>query len=281
MADRPSWTGAVIFAGFPIYLRAFPLVQSRAAGSFKSLCPCHQAPIKQNKVCAHSGDVIESGALLKGVETSKDAYAVLEPDAVEFIRASESSDTVEVERFAPRDSLPLTYALGRYRLVPNAKMPGSEGPAGIFWNGLMATERAAVVPGFVPRSSSRDQLAVIVADVYGLDLLWLPYHAELKTPPEWAPEANEQAGEMFEAFVEQAGYTMDDFSWPTYESHYEARRNEAIATALSGAPIPTAPAEDTAAAPVPDLMAAMQAALGATKKAPAKKAPAKKKAVKA
>lgn len=264
MADRPTWTGAVIFAGFPIYLRAFQLVQSRAAGSFKSLCPCHQVPIKQHKVCAHTLEVVDTADLLKGIETSKDAYRVLDPAAVDFIRANEANDTVEVERFAPVDSLPLTYALGRYRLVPNAKMPGSEGPAGIFWNGLRATERAAVVPGFVPRSGSRDQLAVITADVYGLDLLWLPYHAELKTPPEWAPDENEQAGEMFEAFAEQAGYTMDDFSWPQYESSYEKRRNEAIATATSGAPLPAAD-DDEKPAPVPDLMAAMQAALGSAK----------------
>jgi non-homologous end joining protein Ku len=144
----------------------------------------------------------------------------------------------------------------------------------------MATERAAVVPGFVPRSGSRDQLAVIVADVYGLDLLTLPFQSELRAPPEWAPETNEQAGAMFEQFTEQAGYTMDDFSWPAYESGYEARRSEAIEKALKGE-IVTVDAGATPKPAVPDLMAAMQAALGATKKAPAKKAPAKKKAVKA
>jgi DNA end-binding protein Ku len=280
MADRPTWTGAVIFAGFPIYLRAFPLVQSRAAGSFKSLCPCHHLPIRQHKVCADTGEVVDNADLLKGVETAKDQYAVLDPEAVEFIRTSESSDTVDVERFAPRDSLPLTYALGRYRLVPNTKMPGSEGPAGIFWNGLMATERAAVVPGFVPRSGSRDQLAVIVADVYGLDLLTLPFQSELRIPPEWAPEENEQAGTMFEQFATQAGYTMDDFSWPNYASGYESRRNEAIEKALKGE-IVTAAAAPSKAPAVPDLMAAMQAALASAPKPPAKakaKAKAKPKA---
>lgn len=278
MAARPSWTGAVIFAGFPIYLRAYPIVQSRAAGSFKSLCPCHHQPIKQHKVCATTGDVVDNADLLKAVEPTKGNFVALDPDAVEFIRTADSSETVEVERFAPRDSLPLTYALGRYRLCPNDKMPGSEGPAGIFWNGLRATERAAVVPGFIPRAGARDQLAVIVADVYGMDLLWLPYHAELIDPPEWAPDENEQAGEMFEAFVGQAGYNMDDFSWPQYASGYEARRNEAIEKALSGAPLPAAPAP-TAAPAVPDLMAAMQAALAsAPKPAPKKKPAAKKKA---
>jgi non-homologous end joining protein Ku len=277
MADRPTWTGAVIFAGFPIYLRAFPLVQSRAGGSFKSLCPCHHLPIKQHKVCSNTGEVVDNGDLLKGVETAKDQFAVLDPDAVEFIRSSEGSDTVEVERFAPRGSLPLTYALGRYRLVPNEKMPGSEGPVGIFWNGLMATERAAVVPGFVPRSGSRDQLAVIVADVYGLDLLTLPFQSELRAPPEWAPETNEQAGAMFEQFTEQAGYTMDDFSWPAYESGYEARRSEAIEKALKGE-IVTVDAGATPKPAVPDLMAAMQAALAST---PAKKPAAKKPRAKA
>lgn len=274
MADKPSWTGAIIFAGFPIYLRAYPLVQSRAAASFKSLCPCHHEPIKQHKVCATTGDVVDSADLLKAVEPTRNQFVALDPEAVEFIRASEGADTVEVERFSPRDSLPLTYALGRWRLVPNDKMPGSEGPAGIFWNGLMATERAAVVPGFVPRAGARDQLAVIVADVYGLDLLTLPFRAELKEPPEWAPETNEQAGTMFEAFVGQAGYVMDDFSWPAYESKYEARRSEAIATALSGAPIPTAPSAPAPAAP--DLMAAMQAALDSAPKAKAKAKPKKK-----
>lgn len=275
MAERPAWTGSIIFAGFPIHLRAYPVVQSRAAGSFKSLCPCHQAPIKQHKVCATTGEIVNNDDLLKGVETSKNTYAVLDAEAVEFIRHAESSETVEVERFAPRDSLPLTYAIGRWRLVPNDKIPGSEGPCGIFWNGLRATERAAVVPGFVPRAGSRDQLAVVVADVYGMDLLTLPFNAELKTPPEWAPQENEQAGEMFEAFVGQAGYVMDDFSWPQYESNYEARRNEAIEKALAGEVVTVSDAP--AAAPAaPDLMAAMQAALATAPKAKAKPAPKKK-----
>src|SRR3954451_24730064 len=117
MADRPTWTGAVIFAGFPIYLRAFQLVQSRAATSFKALCPCHHQPIKQHKVCATSGDVVDAVDLLKAVEPTRGQFVALDPDAVEFIKHAESSDTVEVERFAPRDSLPLTYSLGRWRLV--------------------------------------------------------------------------------------------------------------------------------------------------------------------
>jgi non-homologous end joining protein Ku len=107
---------------------------------------------------------------------------------------------------------------------------------------------------------------VIVADVYGLDLLWLPHYSELKTPPEWAPEENEAAGEMFEAFVTQAGYVLDDFSWPQYESRYEARRAEAVEKAIKGeivhAPADAAPAKQAA----PDLMAAMQAALASAPK---------------
>jgi hypothetical protein len=272
MADRPTWTGAVIFAGFPIYLRAFPLVQSRAAGSFKSLCPCHHLPIKQHKVCADTGEVVDNADLLKGVETAKDQYAVLDPDAVEFIRSSESSDTVEVERFAPRDSLPLTYALGRYRLVPNDEDARLGGPGRHLLERADGDGTCGCSPGLRPAL----RLARPARGDRRRRLRARPPHPAVperaRTPPEWAPEANEQAGDDVRAVRRAGGLHDGRLLVAAYESQLRGAAQRGDREGAQGRDRHRDRGADAAPA-VPDLMAAMQAALASAPKKPAAKKP--------
>lgn len=273
MAARPAWTGAIQFGGFPIHLRAYPIVKSRSAQSFKTLDPNHKQPVKQQLVDV-DGTVVESVECLKGVEVSKGNFVALDPDAVDMIRTAERTETLEIDGFPELGSIPLHLGIAHYRLVPNDKVPGAEGPVGIIWNGLMASERGLVTK-WVPRSGGRDALLAIHADVHGLNGTTLPFTAELQDTPEWAPELNEQAAQMFEQFASMT-YDLDSFTHSKFESDYEKRRDEAIAAALKGEVI-TAKPQEKAAPAAPDLMAAMAAALTQAPAAKTKK-PAKTKA---
>lgn len=269
---RPSWTGAITFAGFPINVRAYPLVKSRSAQSFKTLAP-NGLPVQQVLVDSN-GEPVERADTSKGVEVSKDKYAALDPAAVEMIQSAERSEFLDVIQFAPKSSVPLQLATGHFRLVPDEKVAGSAGPVNILWNGLTATERALVTE-WVPRASSRDSLLVVHADIYGLTANTIPYVSELQDVPEWKPESDDKAQSTFQQFIEAQDYDLDDFAHAAHESNYEARRAAAIEAALKGEVIeaPTAPTPDAQAAP--DLMAAMAGALDKAKPS-GKKAPAKK-----
>lgn len=276
---RPSWTGAITFAGFPINVRAYPLVQSRSAKSFKTLAP-NGAPIHTKRFDSDENEV-ELDDCRKGVEVGKDKYAVLDPAAVEMIQNAERSTNLDVIQFAPVASVPLHLATGHFRIVPDSKVAGAEGPVNILWNGLHDTERALVTE-WVPRSGSRDSIVAIHADEYGLTANTVPYKSELQDVPEWKPSPDEAAASMFGKFIAAQEYQLDDFRWSEMESSYEARRKQAIDAALKGETIEAPEAPTPAVAAVPDLMAAMAGALDDAKptgkKAAAKKPAAKKKA---
>lgn len=281
MAVRTAWTGAVNFGGFPIHLAAYNATTSKSADSFKGLCPCHKQPIAQIKTCAVTGDTIANDDLLKGAEMSKGNIYALDKAAVDAIKAGESTKSVDVERFAPLDTIPVWLADKSFRITADPKAPGADASANILWNGLRATGRAAVIDGWIQKASSRPALLVIYADDEGLIGLTLPYPTSLVTDvPKGAFEENEKAAAMFDAFVETQDYSTDDFDFSAYVDMYRERRDELIAKAIKGEPIvvPDAPAPKQSG---PDLMAAMEAAMAATSKAPAKKRKPAAKKVKA
>lgn len=291
MAPRPTWTGAIDFGGFPIHLRAYPLVKSKSAESFKTLCPCHGAPISSVRACSVEQDVVDAEHVTvrgpldladcgKGVKVGKDIKA-LPDDALEALAKGDRTDVITIHDLCPRASVPLYLAQAHYRMVPDKDVAGSEGPAGILWNGLLANERV-LMSEWVPRSGSRNQLLAIEADVYGLTGVVLPYSTDFNEVPEHPFEENEQAAAMFEAFAQQQSIPLDDFTHTKYTDTYGEQRKAAIEAALKGDPVPTG-TKPAAKPAVPDLMAAMQAAMQSTPAKPkAKRAPAKaKKEVKA
>lgn len=275
-AARPSWSGSITFAGFPIHLSVFTLSGSRSSDSFKTLDQDGE-PVKQILV-DHNGQEIDREDTQKGFATAKDTYVILPPDALEAIKDADSTKNLEIDRFCPLDSVPLYLSRAAYRVVPDPKIPGSEGPAGILWNGLKDSGRALVTE-WVPRSGARDDILVIHADEYGINANALPYFEELRDVPEAMYEPNPQAAEMFEQLV-TAQYRTDAWAHTAYTSSYAERRKAAIEAAIAGEPIVVSEVVAPKAVATPDLMAAMAAQLGATapKPAAAKKPRAKVKA---
>jgi len=99
------WKGAVSFGMVSIPVRMYLATESRSV-SFRSLCPCHQQPIKQKRHCSVTDDVLEWKDVIKGYELSKDQYVIIEDedldnlplptartlDITEFVDASEIDD---------------------------------------------------------------------------------------------------------------------------------------------------------------------------------------------
>lgn len=274
MAARSTWAGGIMFAGFSIPVRVFTLLNSRKSGSFKMLDPTHKQPVKQILVDVDGTEVARADTL-RGVEFPKGQFTALPDEALEMIENADRSTAVEVERFAPVATVPLELSLESYIVVPDEKVPGSEQPVQILWNGLHETESAAIIPDWCPRAGARPSTLIVRAIDDGLRGNLLPFAGELKGGlPSFQPQADETKAQTFAAVVAQQ-YTTDDFDLAAYADGYAERREAAIALALDGKvlDIPK-PAEQPQAA-APDMMAMLQAQLAA---APAKAKPAKPKA---
>lgn len=279
MAARAAWSGAISFGGFPINVRLYPRVKSRSSESFKTLAPTNQQPVKQQLVDT-DGTVVERADCIKGVPVGKDTFSPLTPEAVESINSAERSVMLEPERFCPLDTLPISLTQTAYAVVPDEKVPGSDQPAGILWNGLRETG-LALLTQIVPRAGSRDSILALWADEHGLHASALPYASELNDAPSWEPIEDEAAAQTFEAFVEQKYADISgDFEHEAFTSVYKEHRAEIVQAALKGEKIEV-PEIAQAQAATPDLMAAMQASIADTKgQAPKAKKAAKKPAKK-
>ena len=102
---RSMWKGAVSFGMVSIPVRMYLATESKSV-SFRSLCPCHQQPIKQKRHCSVTDDVLEWKDVLKGYELGKDRYVIIEDsdldnlplatartlDITEFVDANEIDD---------------------------------------------------------------------------------------------------------------------------------------------------------------------------------------------
>ncbi len=278
---RHSWQGAVDFGGFNIHMRAYGLIKSKSAESFKTLCPCHESPVVAPKMCAVNQIAVDVAECGKGVKVGKEIKPLTQ-EAIDALAKGERTEVIPILALPERASVPLHLALKHFRFVPDKDVAGAEGPTGILWNGLLGSDRV-LVSEWVARAGSRNELVAISADTHGLTGVVLPYVTDFNDVPEHAFTVDPQAAAMFEAFAAQQQINLDDFAHTTYVDAYGERRKKAIEAALAGKAVPTdakAPAKQA----VPDLMAAMSAALaGATpppKKPARTKAPAKK-AVKA
>jgi len=275
MAARSAWSGALEFAGFPISVKAYPRLKSTSGGGFKSLCPCHDQPIKAPWLCATDGTEVARTAVHKGVEIAKGQFVRLTDEALALIEAFERTELATVVKFVPRHTVALELTTGIYALVANDKVPGSGKPVELFYRMLDESDLCAVVEAWCPRAGSKPATAMVHATDGMLMLSTLPYTSDLN---EAQPIATGLVQEAEVAMAQQiaASLTEDEFDLSAYEDEWSKRRGEAVQKVLNGEVI-EAPTPAPAAA-VPDLMAAMQNHLQTAKPAGKKKAPAKKKA---
>lgn len=257
---RSSWDGLLIFAGFPLPLKAYSTTASASKDSFKTTCTCHGLPIKAPKTCSDTGKVLLDTEQQKAVEVSKGVYVVVDTSAIGNATKSLSIEPHAQMPFVPMNTVPLHLSANSYRMIPG---PGVEKSVAILWTAL-AAKGLALVTEWVPRAGSRDAILILHAGPKGLLANTLPYVAQFSDAPEGdvsqiAVAPNELA--MFDTAISTL-YSVTDFDHAAFVSDYAARKQAAVDAAVAGTPVPLPAAAPTAPA-APDLMAALAASLAA------------------
>ena len=142
-AARHSWQGAAEFGGFLIHLRAYPLIKSKSAESFKTLCPCHQQPVVAPKMCSVDQTPVDIAACGKGVKVGREIKPLTQ-EAIDALAKGERTEVIPILALPERASVPLHLALKHFRFVPDEDVAGAEGPTGILWNGLLGSDRVLI-----------------------------------------------------------------------------------------------------------------------------------------
>jgi non-homologous end joining protein Ku len=240
------------------------------------LDPVFNQPVSQ-KLVDKDGTVIERSSTVKGVEAGPGQYVALTEQGLELIGNVGRSAVVDIERFAPVESIDFNQAVEHYVITPDPKVPGADAAVQVLWNGLHATNRAAVIQNWAAKENSKPSILVITAQDNGLVGTLIAYARERNDiPGQFVPGVNDQVAQMFEAAIRN--YNLDDFDASVYTDTHAERRQQAIDLALSGAPLEEllaagAPAPEPE---TPNLMSALLASAGAEPVKPAKKPRAKK-----
>src|SRR3954451_25456231 len=296
---RSIWSGAISFGLVNVPVKLYTAVRKKDV-RFHQLHEKDGVRIQQKRVCPEEDKEVPYEEIVKGYEVSKGQYVMVEPEELEALDP-EATHTIDIEDFVHLEEIDPLFFDSSYYLVPDSRggkayrlllNAMSEAGMGGIARVVLRTKQylAAVRPVDDALVLTTMNYADEVMDASELDL---PSSTE-------KPSAREM--EMADRLISSLATESDPAQ---YHDTYRERVLEMIEQKAEGKEVVVQP-QTKAAAPVVDLMAALEASLAAakggrggggevrsegdhkkassssassgTKKAPAKKRAAKKKA---
>lgn len=116
MAARAYWKGQIRLALVSIPVEIYPATRSGASISFRQIHEPSGKPIRYEKIVPGIG-AIDTDDIIKGYETSKGQYVLLEDEEIEAVRL-ESKRTLELVQFVDAGDIDILYYAKPYYVVP-------------------------------------------------------------------------------------------------------------------------------------------------------------------
>src|SRR5262245_41125499 len=99
MAARPTWKGSLRLSLITIPIRAFPATNPGSDVSFRQLHRKCKTPIQLKKWCPHCNEEVGKDDIVKGYETDKGRYVIVEDEEIAAIRP-EATHVVNISHVA-------------------------------------------------------------------------------------------------------------------------------------------------------------------------------------
>ncbi|MET3839079.1 Ku protein [Bradyrhizobium sp. OAE829] len=121
MAPRANWKGFLRLSLVTCPIALFPATSESEKISFNQINKKTGNRIRYLKVDADTGEEVESSDIIKGYQVDKDRYLEVTKDELENI-ALESTRTIEIDEFVPRNEIDDLYLVRPYYIVPDGKV---------------------------------------------------------------------------------------------------------------------------------------------------------------
>ena len=121
MAPRWNWKGYIKLSLVSAAVAICPATSSSEKVRFNTLDRENGNRLKRQMVDSATGDVVESDEQVKGFAVGKDEYVIVEDDELSNI-AIESSKTIDIESFVPKESIDDRYRDAPYYIAPEDKV---------------------------------------------------------------------------------------------------------------------------------------------------------------
>ena len=256
------WKGYVTFGLISIPIRLFAAARTERV-SFHQIHQVCNTRIKQQLYCPHCERVVERSEIAKGYEVDKNRYVIVDDEEIKKIAPS-STDTMEILEFVRIGDIDPLYFDASYYAVP-------EDPGRKAYQLLVDTmEKSSYAAVAKVSMHQREYVVVIRPRNNGLTLHTIYYPNEVRAVPEYGQprnvEVKPQEVQLAQKLIESLAGAFEP---EHYQDEYQKRVTELIAAKQAGRELAQTP--ERKAAPVVDLMAALQKSLASIEKKPASK----------
>ena len=121
MAERASWSGYLKLSLVSCAISLFPATTAAERIRFHIVNRDSGNRVKRQFVDSDTDEVVESENQVKGFEVGKGEYVYVEDDEIDDIRI-ESSHTIDIERFVPREDVNSRFLDNPYYVAPEDKV---------------------------------------------------------------------------------------------------------------------------------------------------------------
>lgn len=227
---------------------------------FNQLHKGDHSRIRYKKTCAHCGDEVKAGDIVKGYEYDKDHYVIITDEELEKIK-TEKEKSIQILNFVKLDEISPVYYEKSYQAMPQA---GGEKAYELLRAALMEEGKIAIGKSVL---GTKETLMSLIPREEGIIILTMHYASEIKEFQKKydKPEVSKQEMDMARTLIN----TMDtDFEPEQYKDEYQIKLRELIETKIAGKEVVAASEEPEVqeGGKVIDLMDALKASVKKAKK---------------
>src|SRR5437868_6094823 len=257
---RSIWTGAISFGLVNVPVKLYSAVSKKTV-RFHQLHAEDSVRIQQKRICPAEDKEVPWEEIVKGYEISPDQYVVVSNEELEGLDPKKTR-TIDIEEFVDLEEIDPLYYDHPYYLLPGQ---GAAKPYKLLVTAMEDAGKVAIARVVI---RTKEQLVAIrpLGDV--LAMATMNFHDEVVDPDSFdeAPgedvEATKREIDMARQLIDSL--TAKQFEPEKYHDEYREAVLEMIEKKADGEEIVLQPAEEPEK--VPDLMAALEASLAASKK---------------
>ncbi len=256
---RSIWSGSVSFGLVNVPVKLVTATSSKDV-RFNQLHATDMGRIQQKRVCSLDGEEVDYSEIAKGYDLGGGNYVMVEPEELAALDP-EGTRSIDIEEFVDLGDIDPLYFEHSYYLVPDER---AAKPYALLVEAMQRTGKVAL-GRFVLRTKqywvtlrAREGVLVAATMLYDDEIVKVA-DLDVATTERTAP--SERQLSMATQLVESLSNEFD----PARYRDEHRDKVLALLEAKAEGQVPAAPAALAAAAPVVDLMAALEASLAAAK----------------
>ncbi len=121
MAPRAYWKGYLRLSLVSCPIALFPATSEREKVSFNQINKETGNRVRYRKVDAETGEEVPSDHIIKGYEVAKGEYVEVTDDELASV-ALESTKTIDIDEFVPKNEIDELYSIRPYYIAPDGKV---------------------------------------------------------------------------------------------------------------------------------------------------------------